>query len=51
MSRYLATWGPNPDKWPSDPKEAAKLLLDSGEWVKQSISKGLITSWGAFMLE
>jgi hypothetical protein len=49
MSRYLSIWAPDPNKWPTDPKEDAKLRSESMEWVKQSISKGLITSWGAFI--
>jgi hypothetical protein len=49
MSRYLAIWEPNLSRWPTDPNEAAKLRSESREWVNQNISKGLITSWGAFM--
>ena len=50
MSRYLVLWESNRSQWPSDAKEAAKLLSDSKDWVQQNIDKGLITSWGSFMV-
>jgi len=49
MSRYLIIWESNPSPMPADQKEIAKLKSEAKEWVSQNISKGLITSWGAFM--
>jgi len=49
MSRYLVLWEVNPGQMPANPKERATLMSQAGEMVDQNISKGIITSWGAFL--
>jgi len=49
MSRYLNLWEINYSQFPTDPKEIETLMSQAREWVDQNISKGFITSWGAFL--
>ena len=49
MSRYLVLWEINQSQFPADPKERVTLMSQAKEWVEKNISKGIITSWGAFL--
>ncbi len=51
MPKYLTTWETDPSRAPVDPKERGALWGAMVAMVKQQMSDGVTTDWGAFVGE